>query len=209
MKYRRALFIVIPLILLYSCKTGKVHQEFDSKDVQNGKTVINAKNIDCNYSKKSIGENSSSNSKVELIGLFENLNSNNGEHIYGYTLMIWKLENEIVGFLNIYEGSIEPSRSGPIILGKLTNDSFDFKVWTKENKSMKGWQQSDVNIFSFRGIKSRDKIIGSFSNFNCSKGEMHQNYDEKIELISSDVWELKGFKNIKEWKEEFSDKLDY
>lgn len=208
MKERNTLLIVIVLILLYSCKTGKMHQEFDDISVQNSKTVLKIKNIDCNYSVKEIGKKNGSNSKVELIGLFENLN-NNGEHTYGYTLMIWKLENDILGFLNIYEGSIEPNRSGPIILSKIKNDSLDFKVWTKESKNIKDWQQSDVNVFSFRGTKSGNKIIGSFSRFDCSKGEMNQNYDEKVELTSSDIWELRGFKNIKEWKEEFSYKLDY
>jgi len=208
MKEKNTLLIVITLILLYSCRTGKKHQEFEDKSVQNNEAVIKAKNIDCNYSEKGIGKNSSSNSKVKLIGLFENLN-NNGEHTYGYTLMIWKLENELFGFLNIYEGSIEPNRSGPIILSKIKNDSLDFKVWTKESKNIKDWQQSDVNVFSFRGTKSGNKIIGSFSMFDCSKGEMHRNYDEKVELTSSDIWELKSFKNIKEWKEEFSAKLDY
>lgn len=208
MKQKNILSILISLLTLCSCKEIKTHQEVDKTIVVNSKIQINTKNIDCDYSEKEIGKSSSSISSVELIGLFENL-KNTGEHTYGYALMIWKLENEILGFFNIYEGSLEPNRSGPIILGKLENDSLNFKVWTKQNKTFENWQQSDVNIYSFKGVQSESKIIGDFSMFNCSNGEIHQNYAEKVELISSKIWELKNFKNIKEWKEEYSHELNY
>ena len=203
MKTKNTLLIIILLISLYSCKEEKK----ETAITLDNEPKISNKNNDCNYSEKSIGENSS-NSEVELIGLFENL-KNNGEHTYGYTLMVWKLEDEILGFFNSYDGGLEPNRSGPIVLGDLKNDSLHLKVWTKQNKSIEGWQKSDVHIYSFKGIKLKDKIVGDFTMFNCTKGENNPKKDEKIELISSDLWELKNFKNIEYWKEEYSYKLNY
>jgi hypothetical protein len=193
---------------MYSCNSGANNKEVDGDLIQEHQTTTSPKNDDCNFSAKEIGENSNNKSRIELIGLFENIRYT-GEHSYGYALSLWKLDEEILGFFKLYEGGIEPDRSGPIINGKITNDSLHFTVWTKRSKGFSDWQQSDVHIFSFSGTLTKDQLIGNFSRFNCTDETMDEKYDEQVELHSSDMWELKSFKNIKDWKESNSYQLDY
>lgn len=200
-------FILI-LLFFYSCNENKESQKIIDSIVINTENKIITENNDCNYSVEKIGKNSSDTSKVKLIGLYENL-KNDGESSYGYTLMLWELDNELLGFLNFYEGSPEPTRGGPIVKGTIKNNRLNLKVWTKDNKSYKDWDKSDAIIYTMEIEKSENKLTGSLSTFNCTSNEYVSLNNEKIELILSDIWELNDYKNIKEWKEEFSSKLDY
>tara|TARA_R110002096_G_scaffold21500_3_gene69889 strand:- start:217 stop:837 length:621 start_codon:yes stop_codon:yes gene_type:complete len=205
---KQNLTLIIILFFLYSCVENKVSQKTDESLVNNTETKIITEDNDCNYSKMKIGENSSNTSQVKLIGLYENL-ENNVESTYGYSLMLWELDSEILGFLNFYEGGPEPTRGGPIVQGTMKNNIFNLKVWTKVNKSYEDWDKSDAIIYTLKIEKSENKLTGSLSSFNCTSKENGSLGDEKIELVSSDIWELNEYNNINEWKEEFSSKLDY
>lgn len=200
--------LILILLFLYSCNQNKESQKTIDSVVIKTENKIITENNDCNYSEKKIGKNSSDTSKVKLIGLYENL-KNKGESTYGYSLMLWKLDSEILGFLNFYEGSPEPTRGGPIVRGTIKNNRLNLKVWTKDNKSYEDWDKSDAVIYTLKIEKSENKLTGSLSTFNCTSNESISLSDEKIDLISSDIWELNDYNNIKEWKEEFSSKLDY
>ncbi len=207
MKTISNLLAFILFLTLYSCGSGEKHKEVDNDIQAEKQTAIKPGNDGCDFSTMQIGENSNTQSPVELIGLFENLN-NTGEHTYGYTISLWKLDAEILGFFNRYEGSLEPNRSGPIIKGKLNNGNLHFKVWTKQGKSYKDWQQSDVHIYSFTGQKKNTKITGHFSMHDCSNKASFNDFDEQVELLHSDMWELKSYKNLKDWKQNHDYKLD-
>lgn len=194
--------LLLILLFLYSCNENKESQK------TNDSTVINIENNDCDYSEKRIGKNSSDTSQVKSIGLYENL-KNNGENAYGYTLMLWELDSEILGFLHFYEGSPEPTRGGPITQGTIKNNKLNLKVWTKDNTSNKDWDKSDAIIYTLNIEKLENKLTGALSAFNCTSREIVSLSNKKIELVSSDIWELNDYNNIKEWKDEFSSKLDY
>jgi len=208
LKRTLTLFSLISLLTIYSCNSGSSYKEVDGGIVQERQTTINTKNDGCGFSVEEIGNNSNDESRVELIGVFENIR-NTGDHSYGYALSLWKVDEEILGFFNLYEGSLEPDRTGPIVSGELTNDSLHFTIWTKRNRGFEDWQQSDVHIFSFSGKLTKDKLIGHFSMFNCANKTLEENYDEQVELLFSDIWELTSFETIKDWKESNSYKLDY
>lgn len=194
--------LLLILFIFHSCYENKASQK------TNNSTVINIENNHCNYSEKKIGENGSDTSQVKLIGLYENL-KNNGESTYGYTLMLWQLDSELLGFLNFYEGSPEPTRSGPIVQGTIKNNTLNLKVWTKDNKSYKDWGKSDAIIYTLTIEKLENILTGSLSTFNCTSIESVSLSNQKIELVSSDIWELNDFNNIKEWKAEFSSLIEY
>jgi len=203
----------IPLILiiltsLYSCNEFKTNQQADDSILikKQDKNVI--ENDYCNYSVENIGKNSKTNSQITAIGIYENL-ENNGESSYGYSLMIWELNSELIGFLSFYEGGPEPIRDGSIIHGNIDNNNLNIQIWTKQNKSFKNWEKSDAIIYNFKLEKVENKLTGSISAFNCTSNENIILSDDKIELVYSDMWELKKFNNIEEWKEEFSLKLNY
>ena len=83
-------------------------------------------------------------------------------------MVLWELEGEIIGFFNIYDGLLEPSREGPIVQGNIKNDSLQLKVWTKQSKSFEDWDKSDVIVYFFDIKKSEDKLTGSYTTNNCS-----------------------------------------
>jgi hypothetical protein len=205
---KQNLILIIILFFLYSCDENKSSQKTGDSLTVNTETKITIEDNDCNYSENKIGKNSTETSQVKLIGLYENLKYN-GESTYGYTLMLWELDSEILGFMNFYEGGPEPIRGGPILQGTMNNNNFNLKVWTKTSKSYKDWDKSDVIIYTLKSKKSENKLTGSLSIFNCTNKENLPVQNEKIELVSSDMWELNDYNNIKEWKEEFSFKLDY
>jgi len=207
MKQNRLLILIL-LFSLYSCNETKQKQRPELSSLVDTLTTIIPENNDCKYSVKTIGKNSSDTSEVKLIGLYENL-TNSGESTYGYSLMIWQFGNEVIGFLNFYEGGPEPTRNGPIVQGTLINNSLKLKVWTQQNKSYEDWNKSDVIIYHFKMEKSKNKLVGFLSTFNCTDKETMLLKDEKVELISSEIWELNDFKNINEWKNEYSYSLDY
>jgi hypothetical protein len=209
MKQVLTLFSCILFLTIYSRNSDGIAKEVDGDIIQEHQTTrTSPKNDDCNFSAKEIGRNSNNKSRVELIGLFENTR-HTSDHSYGYALSLWKLDEEILGFFNLYEGDIEPVRRGPIISGMVTNDSLHFTVWTKLNKGFSDWEQSDVHLFSFSGKLTKDQLIGNFSMYNCTDETMEEKYDEQVELHPSDMWELESFENIKDWKESNSYQLDY
>lgn len=81
-------------------------------------------------------------------------------------------------------------------------------VWTKQSKAFKNWQQSDVYIFSFDGKLLNDKIVGSFSLYDCSDETLNENYDEKVELIPTSIWKLQSFANFEDWNEYYAPDLN-
>ena len=207
MKHTLQILSLIALLSIYSCST-KVENNNDKGDTkQDQQATINSKNDVYEFSVEQIGENSKDKSRVELIGIFENVRKTE-DHSYGYTLSLWKIEKEIVGFFNLYEGSLEPDRNGPIVSGQLIDDSLHLTIWTKQSRGFSGWQQSEVHIFSFSGKLKNDKLIGHFFKLNCSD-PLEKVHHEQVELNPSDLWELKSFENIQKWKENYRYELDY
>ncbi|WP_027420568.1 hypothetical protein [Crocinitomix catalasitica] len=208
MRQIKAILILTSLLFFYACA-----EEINPPTIVETKEIIPEpapilvpENDDCDFAVENIGMNGDDDSPVELIGLFENLKQTE-EHTYGYALMMWEVENEMIGFLNVYEGDLEPNRSGPIMLGSSINDSLYFKVWTKQNKSYKYWEQSVVHIFTFEGLLTANKISGTITNLSCAEDDAVS--IEKFELSSSNIWDLESFNNIAEWKSFYDYQLTY
>ena len=43
---------------------------------------------------------------------------------------------------------------------------------------------------------------------DCSNKASFNDFDEQVELLHSDMWELKSYKNLKDWKQNHDYKLD-
>ncbi len=213
MKHKLTLLTIVTVLTFYSCDSGDNYKEVAAanitieQDATQQQPVTKTINNDCDFPVEDIGKDCNIKSQVESIGVFENI-SRTEDHSYGYVVSLWKSDEHILGFFNLYEGSAEPDRSGPIIRGKFDSDGLHFTVWTKQSKAFEDWQQSDVNIFSFKGKMLKDKIAGSISFYDCSNGTLNENYDEKIELISTDMRKLKSFANFEDWNEYYAPELN-
>ncbi|SNZ01355.1 hypothetical protein [Flagellimonas pacifica] len=202
------LLSIISLLTSNQCKSNTDNKETKKSFVQKEQKTTKSENTTCKFSLETLGSNSSNKSRVELIGLYENLN-NTGDSTYGYTLSLWELNGQILGFFNLYEGGAEPTRSGAIVNGKRSNDILNIEIWTKGSKAYKDWQQSDTYVFSFSGKLSNNELIGNLSMFNCSSNTLDADYDKEIKLSYSNMWELESFENIKSWKENYSYQLNF
>ncbi|TNE53966.1 MAG: hypothetical protein EP338_09410 [Bacteroidetes bacterium] len=184
-------------LFLYACQTEPQSQE---------KQVTPTPDNDCLFDIEQIGKGADKGSSVEFIGLFENI-ENTGEHSYGYAISLWMIDQQILGFLSIYSGSMEPDRQGPVIRGQIHQDSLSFVAWTKMNKGTGGWEGSEVQLFSFTGKKGTKKLSGQLSFFHCDKKEAEKM--ENLELPLSDLWDFKSFPNLSAWKDEYAYRLAY
>lgn len=203
MKHLLLLQAFMLLLILNSCRENIDKKEVNETLIQENPITRKLENSACKATFDTMGN---TNAPVELIGLYENI-VNTNDHTYGYSLMLWKLEEQILGFFNVYESSLEPDRSGVITSGSLaTNDSLYIEAWTKESKGFKDWQQSDVHIFSFSGKLNANKLIGKLSMLNCSNNTIE--YVQQLELNYSEMWPLESYANIEDWKENYANNLD-
>ena len=185
--------ILLSIVVLCSCGTNKRNEILSEADL-------------CDLELSNIGEGLDSKSPVKLIGLFENLRST-PDHCYGNALTLWKIDNQVMGFFNLYEGNIEPSRTGPIVFGTLINDTLNFSASTKQSRGFSDWKTSDKIIYSFKGVINKDTLSGRLSVFNCTTSQPVGESDKNIKLHSSDLWDFDSYKNLNEWREHFSSKL--
>ncbi|WP_299798569.1 hypothetical protein [uncultured Maribacter sp.] len=203
MKHLLLLQAFMLLLILNSCRENIDKKEVNETLIQENPITRKLENSACKVTFDTMGN---TNAPVELIGLYENI-VNTNDHTYGYSLKLWKLEEQILGFFNVYESSLEPDRSGVITSGSLaTNDSLYIEAWTKESKGFKDWQQSDVHIFSFSGKLNANKLIGKLSMLNCSNNTIE--YVQQLELNYSEMWPLESYANIEDWKENYANNLD-
>ncbi|WP_299318803.1 hypothetical protein [uncultured Maribacter sp.] len=203
MKHLLLLQALMLLLILNSCRENIDKKEVNETLIQENPITRKLENSACKTTFDTMGN---TNAPVELIGLYENI-VNTNDHTYGYSLKLWKLEEQILGFFNVYESSLEPDRSGVITSGSLaTNDSLYIEAWTKESKGFKDWQQSDVHIFSFSGKLNANKLIGKLSMLNCSNNTIE--YVQQLELNYSEMWPLESYSNIEDWKENYANNLD-
>ena len=203
MKYLLLLQALMLLLISNSCKENIDKKEVNETLNQEKPVTRKLENSTCKATFDTMGN---SHAPVELIGLYENI-VNTNDHTYGYSLKLWKLEEKILGFFNVYESSLEPDRSGVITSGSLNaNDSLYIKAWTKESKGFKDWQQSDVHVFSFSGKLNANKLTGTLSMLNCSNNTIE--YVQQLELSYSEMWPLESYANIEDWKENYSNDLN-
>ena len=205
-------FLTIVIVFAFYSYGSDLNKEAAAANASNNRNVTQQQtatqtNNDCDFPVDDIGKDLNIKSPVELLGVFENI-SNTEDHCYGYVLRLWKSDEYVLGFINLYEGSPEPDRTGPVIKGKIDDNGLHFTVWTKQSKAFKNWQQSDVNIFSFKGELFKDKIAGSISLYDCSSQTLYENYDENVELKLTDMWKLQSFDNFEDWNEYYAPDLN-
>ncbi len=210
MKYKITLWAIVTVFTSYSFGMGNNYNKAAAASVAGKQAATQQQeetktlNNDCDFPLEDIGKDCNIKSRVESIGVFENI-SRTEEHSYGYVISLWKSDRQILGFFNLYEGSPEPDRSGPVIKGNIDDDGLHFTVWTKQSKAFKNWQQSGVYLYSFEGKLLKDKIEGGISFYDCSNGKLNENYDEKVVLIPTDMFKAENFED---WNEYYAPDLN-
>lgn len=204
MKHATQLLVLTLCLLFYSCGSEEKRKvAFSGGIIQKTQAVIEFQNGDCDFLALEIIKNYNDTYPIKLIGIFENLRIT-GEHTYGYMIRLWKLNEDVFGFFDVHEGSLDPDRSGLIVNGKIDKDSLHFKVSTKQGKAFKDWEKSDVHVYTFTGQKTDNKITGHFSIYDCSSETLNKNDGEQVELPYSNMWKIEHSDNISDWITNYS-----
>lgn len=132
-------------------------------------------------------------SPVKVVGNFINI-KDDGEHAYGYSVMLWTHESKICGLIS---GSDDLKLSGDPPAGLLENVEFDSNT---NRFSFRAKLPS--NIYKFEGILTDKKLTGkqTIIKDTCSDGcpqikTVTLNFSEDLSSLMNE------YKSYSEWKE--------
>ena len=140
----------------------------------------------------------SQTAKVEPIGLFDSTWVVGEESVNGFNIKLWRVENDYIGFMNQYQGSPEPYRSGPIVFGRYIEKSeLKLVAYLKLSKGFSDWESSEPVILTISSKLTEEALKGTMENKNCVTGESSEYIPNSINLLFSDMWgPLEEYENI-------------
>jgi len=178
----------------------------DSTDLMSMKkdSIIRINNSFCDSSFKELITHNYNSSTINFVGVYSDVRCTE-DHCYGNSIELWRVENNIIGFLNIYLASIEPDKSGPIVFGKIENGKIKLTSLIKVGKGFKDSQKSHTQVYSFIGNIADTIMEGSFSIKECSNKLINNDKKIQLKLLKDDIRD--NFSSYRDWKKYYEYEL--